>query len=410
VIARWRVPIVLSAAVLLAQLFAVPPLLDVVSGAPPVGVHLAWPVSHVLLAPFTLLADWMNAGSRDEIVASPVWLIVAYVAWRAVRRPANPGRGMLRTEALAAASLLLAAALFLWWGVRFNRPIPHLETADPSLIVVDVHSHTSASHDGRAGFGAAQNARWHFRAGFDAAFVTDHNVAGAARAWRRDRAGHPPRLLPGEELSLAGLHLVVLGADSQIRNTPWNASFDSTLALIALLSSSDSTGTAPYLIASLPEFREYHWGPDMGSLVRAGVGGFEVWTTSPRAMQLRPGDRATLIARAHLERRALFGATDMHGLGNTAAVWNVVGLPGWRALDDAALSRALLAAFRARPDRVGVVAMRRFVPASPLGRVFAVPIGIGMALRTASPWHAVSLLGWLWLVAVAGDRRRQDLR
>src|SRR6185295_3220010 len=118
---------------------------------------------------------------------------------------------------------------------RWSRPIGRLVAADSNLIIFDVHSHTAASHDGRPGFGAAASAAWHARAGFDAAFVTDHNVCCEARQWQRDRAGHPPRLLVGEELSLSGLHMVVLGNDSAIANAPWNQSFDSSLGLLRRL-------------------------------------------------------------------------------------------------------------------------------------------------------------------------------
>lgn len=404
---RWRVPLLLSAAVVLAQIAHVDPLNDVVRGTAPSDVHLVWPVTHVLLAPLTLTADWLNGGSRWDLETFFLWLVVGYAVVRLTRKGAEARTSRIRAEAVPALCVLISCVLFVWWGARWSRPIPRLVASDSALIVVDVHSHTSMSHDGRGGFGAAQNAWWHARAGFDAAFVTDHNVVGAARQWRIDGAGRPPRLLPGEELSLSGLHIVVLGAGSLIANKPWDASFDSSLALLDSLSRLPPPASRPYLIASLPEFWEHHWGKDLGRLADAGVRGFEVWTTSPKAMDFPGEARATLIARAGSTRLALFGATDMHGLGNAASVWNVVRLPGWRDLGDSSLTRALIGRFRAAPEDNRVIALRRAQEASRLGQAFAAPLGAWTALRAASPAHAALLLLWIWVPALLGARRRK---
>jgi hypothetical protein len=389
----------LSAAVLLAQLAHSDPLIDVVRGGSPADAQLTWPVSHVIFAPFTLLADWLNGGSRWDLKNFALWLLVGYILARLAatgRADAPPRRRAVR-EARSAVVFCLSLAVFAWWGTRWNRPAPRLVAADSSFIIFDVHSHTSASHDGRPGFGAAENARWHARLGFDAAFVTDHNVFGAARRWQTDRAGHPPRLLEGEELSLAGLHIVVLGNERLLHNEPWNGSFDSSLALLDSLGRQPSAiSHQPFLIASLPEFWEHHWGSDLGRLVASGVRGFEVWTTSPKAMDFPPAARRTLIARGKLEHLALLGATDMHGLGSAVGVWNVARLPGWRSLGDAELTHALLALLRTAPESVNVIAMDRWQPESRAGRAFAAPMGLLTTLRAASRWHAFSLLIWIW--------------
>ena len=405
--ARWRVPLVLSVAVILAQVAHIDPLTDVVRGTTPPDVRLAWPLTHVVLAPFTLTADWLNGGSRWDLETFFLWLLVGYVVVRLTRRRADAPTSWLRTEAVSAACVLISCLLFLWWGVRWNRPIPRLVASDSALIVLDTHSHTSMSHDGRKGFDAPQNAWWHARAGFDAAFVTDHNVVGASRQWRVEGAGRAPRLLPGEELSLSGLHMVVLGTDALIDNKPWAGSFDSTLLLLdSLARLGSTTGARPYLIASLPEFWEHHWGPDIGRMVDAGVRGFEAWTTSPRGMDFPPEARATLIARATSAHLTLVGATDMHGLGNTASVWNVVRLPGWRRLNDSSLTRALIGKLRSAPGDTRVVAMRRAQPTSRIGQAFGAPLGIVTALRAASWGHRLSLLLWIWVPALALARVR----
>ncbi len=402
---RWRLPAVLTACLVVAQFFALDPLVDVVTWTAPATARLAYPAAHIVFAPFTLLADWLNGGSRRDLIGFGVWAVVAYALARLAVRSA-PGVRRVGREAAYACLLVVGLATFVAWGYWMPRPIPRLVASESDLVVVDVHSHTALSHDGRRGFGAAASAAWHGRAGFDAAFVTDHNVFGAAKVWRLDAAGRRPRLLDGEELSLSGLHLVVLGTMGQIANQPYDASWDSTGALIRTLHA-DSL----YLIASLPEYWEHHWGAPLGELTTWGVDGFEIWTESPRAMDISAADRRAVIARCRLEHRTMFGATDMHGFGNAATVWNLVRLPGWRSPNDTALARALIRRFRSGgADANQVVALRRWLPETRLGSAFSVPVNLILLLRTATRPHAVALAGWIWLLALAASRRRGPAR
>lgn len=400
---RWRLPLALSACVVAAQLFALNPLVDVVSWSapPPVAERLTYPLAHVLLAPLTLSADWLNGGSRHDLAGFAAWLVVGYVVVRlAVRRPAAAGRA--KREAVYALVFLAAVAAFVGWGYWLPRPIPRLVVASPDDVVMDIHSHTALSHDGRPGFGAARNAAWHARAGFDLAFVTDHNAAGAARAWRMEVPRARPRLLDGEEISLSGIHVLALGTARAIPNRPYDGSWDSTGALVRRLHA-DSV----FLVPTLPEDWRRHTGAEFGQLSEWGVDGFEIWTTAPQAMDLPPSARRTVISWSRLENRPVFGSTDMHGYGFAATVWNVVQLPGWRALGDDALQRALLARLRSGGVSVNrVLALRRWLPDSRPGSALDVPVNLVLLLRTASRPHALALLGWIWVLPLAASRRR----
>lgn len=395
---RWRIPIALSVIVVLGQLWRTSPLIDVISLRPPEGVRLSYPLFHVVFAPFTMTADWLNGGSRQDLKDFLVWFVLVYVLVRLARAPRTPTSA---PREIGAAGLgVCGLALFFLWAIFAARPIPRLAAADADALVYDLHSHTSASHDGRRGFGATQNALWHARAGFDAAFITDHNVWGAVEMWRKDSADRPPRLLDGEELSLSGLHLLVLGNTTQLSHEPANGSWDSTLALARRLVS-DSI----LLVASLPEYWRNHWGDELGQLAQAGVQGFEIWTTSPAAMDFPEPFRQRVIARARLSNLALFGATDMHGLGHTASVWNLTRLPGWRHMSDRELQRALVGALKNGGYGGNVViAMRRWLTASRTGQAMAVPAGTLIALRSASPAHALALLVWIWATAWLSSR------
>ncbi|HEY2805995.1 MAG TPA: hypothetical protein VGI92_09075 [Gemmatimonadales bacterium] len=401
----WRVPLVITAMLVAAQLFRAGPIVEVVSGAPPDHVHLAYPFLHFVFAPFTLLADYLNGGSATDLKAFGIWAVVIFLLAR-LGTPASEQKRPIR-ELRAGVLFLIGMGIFLWWGVRWTRPIPHLVADDSTRIIFDTHSHTSASHDGRPGFDAAANAGWHARAGFDAAFITDHNVVGAARQWRQERAERPPRLLEGEELSLAGLHLVVLGNRRLIDNAPAAGSFDSTLALIRRMGRDSSLGAGepPYLIGSLPEYWRNHWGEDLGRLISAGVNGLEVWTTSPKAMDFPPALRRVVIGRAKADSIGLVGATDMHGIGYAASVWNVAPLSGWRAMSDSTLTAALIGMLRRSPGAVHVIAMRRVQGDSRLARAFELPAGLWMVLRCASLPHTAALLLWIWIPPLLRSRR-----
>ena len=384
----WRWPLVLTAILVAAQVFRTNPLIDVAGAALP-PVALWYPLGHVVFAPFSLLADFLNGGSVFDLKSFVVLAVLVFVLFRLAAR--RQERSRLMRELRSSALFLLLLLLFVWWGARWSRPIPKLIAQDASLVIFDIHSHTAASHDGRPGFDAAANALWHVRAGFTESFITDHNVFSPDKPLAR---------LDGEELSLAGLHLAVLNNHGLIRNTPGDASFDSTLALIRRLH-----GDSVYLIASLPEYWKNHWGEDIGKLVAAGVEGFEVWTTSPKAMEFPEDLRRSVIARAHEDSLGLFGATDMHGLGYAANVWNVIRLPALDRVKRDDRAAALIAAFRRSPGAVHVVAIARPRPTSRLGRAMEVPAGLFLVLRYASPLHLASLLLWIWIPAVIRNRR-----
>ena len=134
-----------------------------------------------------------------------VGLVVLYLAWRVGRLlwPGGDGAAgprprvsLLKETRILAVSLLLLA-VFLVGGALWHRPMLALAGADPRDIVVDFHSHTNVSHDVRdtwmRGFDTEANLRWHTRAGFDATFITDHNVRSRRVAGRQSPVDRPPR-------------------------------------------------------------------------------------------------------------------------------------------------------------------------------------------------------------------------
>ena len=144
---------------------------------------------------------------------------------------------------------------------------------------MDFHSHTNVSHDVRntwmRGFDTEANRRWHTRAGFDAAFITDHNTIEGLRPGSRGAGSggqrKHPVLCPGIEVSAWRAHIVLLGDTLPVDRSRYNGSLDE---LLTLLATSDSALGA-LSVASLPEYRRNHWGR-LDQLVAAGLDGFEI--------------------------------------------------------------------------------------------------------------------------------------
>src|SRR5581483_1362006 len=80
---------------------------------------------------------------------------------------------------------LLAFLVFIAWGVLVPRPMGRLVTDLPDTLLIDFHSHTSFSHDGRPSFTPDHNRQWHRLQGYDASFITDHNRVDGAETAKR---------------------------------------------------------------------------------------------------------------------------------------------------------------------------------------------------------------------------------
>ena len=310
----------------------------------------------------------------------------------------------MRRETLYAGLFAAGLSGFVAWAAYAPRPIPRLISNHPDELIWDLHSHTDASHDGRRGFDIAANAAWHRAAGFDAGFITDHNTVALTPA-RDERGRRQARPLAGVELSLSGLHLIVLGPRAPIANEPANQSWDSTLALIRRLRADSANPVL--LVASLPEYWRHHWGPDIGAMMQAGVAGFEIWTSSPRGMEIPPRDRAEVMTRAADLDKPVFGATDMHGIGRTATVWNVMLMNRWRDLSDDSLQAAMVRYLRGGYRTNRVVVLGRFLPETALDRAFSAPINVALLAGRGSVFHGLSLIAWLWLIVLVSRRIRR---
>ena len=301
--------------ILAGAVWSLPPLVDAVTGALPGEAVLTRPFLYVVLAPISNALDALTFLSLERAYSFvAVWTIVL-VVWSLWKPVPWWRRGIRAVGAIAAVALALLAA------VLAPRPVPFVRPTGSGQTILDYHAHTSASHDGRKGFGPAELARWHAVQGFDATYVTDHNTVFSLPI----ETAIP--LLPGVEWSVHRQHVVALGPVRDIERARFSNTTPNLLGIFAELHRQGALG-----IASLPEYWANHR-EDLELFVAAGVDGFEIVNCSPKGLAFSSASRRSVIELAAPHDLLVLGASDNHGWGKVTCVWNVsrTGLEGFRA-------------------------------------------------------------------------------
>ncbi|OLC03856.1 MAG: hypothetical protein AUH46_04850 [Gemmatimonadetes bacterium 13_1_40CM_70_15] len=312
---RHPIALALTTLLVLSALWPLPSLLDAVTGAPPGDADLTRPFLYLLMAPLTNLLDALTFLSLARAQALVATWMVALALWGLLR----PGSWRLR---MGRAALGIGTILFLVGAtLALPRPVPRLVTADSSAVVLDYHAHTAASHDGRKRWTAADLADWHAAQGFQASYVTDHNLLFT------QRVEQPIRLLPGVEWSVYRQHVVALSPATAIDRDSFSRDTPAMLRLFAELHRQGSLG-----IASLPEYWDHHR-EDLDAFVAAGVDGFEIVNCAPKGLAFPSQARRDILDLAGPNDLLVTGASDNHGWGKVTCVWNVThpGEQGFKA-------------------------------------------------------------------------------
>ncbi len=333
-------------------------------------------------------------------------LAVLYLAWRVSAQFPERFFGALRMTGgavplvrrrlrwrreLALLLLSLAALLgFILLGALWHRPMLSLAGVSPGDLVVDFHSHTNRSHDvadtWMRGFDIQANLRWHTQAGFDLAFITDHNVVS-----RESRVASQATVpCPGIEVSAWRAHIVLLGDTLPVDRSRYNGSLEE---LLQLLDTSESA-YGSLTLASLPEYRRNHWSR-LDTLIAAGLDGFEIVNASPKANQLTRAERDRVIALAQAHNRFVAGVSDSHGWGATSMVWNLVKVPP--GSNGASLCSLVLQRLRSGFPAVRVVERHR-LRADAGWPMWLTPVGVLWETWRSMGWAQIaSWIAWVWL-------------
>jgi len=389
--------------VLLSWIAAASPVRDALTLASVPGVRLVRPFWYVVLAPACDVLDALTLLSVPQNLALIVSLLVIYVLWRIARWSAGRRSGsrpvlraVLRELRLALRALGVLVAVY-GIGIVAPRPMAALRVSDPDAVIVDVHSHTNFSHDGRADFSPRVNRAWHQAAGFDVAYITDHrSFDGAAEAMGLNPrvSGDSIVMLSGLEFVMHNSHLIALGitapderwlyVDRRKAHPDWPPPIR----------------PPPVLIQTIPENLDNLPPPD--STGTPGVLAIELSDGAPRGIAQAQRDRARILHLSDSLHLALVAASNNHGWGRTAVAWSVLRIPGWRALTPDSLDNAIQQRIRtARRQAVQVIERRS--PSADRSRVAlaaTLPAVAWNLFVTLSPVERVSWIVWAWIIAV----------
>lgn len=318
VFARHPIAWLLLVLVIVSAFFPLAPIVDAVTGAVPGDAALTRPALYIILAPLSNTLDALTFLTIERAEALLATWVILFVLWGAVAGRTRRGR-LIRIGLAPVVVLAFAGA-----AVTLPRPVPALESADSDATIIDFHSHTQASHDGRHGWTDDDLARWHADQGFEAAYVTDHNVIYPGRE------NGVIALLPGVEWSVYRQHIVALGRAQPIDSTSHALFSKDTPGMLKLFDYLHQQGALA--IASIPEYWENHR-EDLEQFVTAGVDGFEIVNCAPKALRFSSADRAGVLLLAKGHDLLVTGASDNHGWGKVTCVWNLsqVGAKGFRA-------------------------------------------------------------------------------
>ena len=400
-------PLLVSLAVVLSSAFSVQPVWDAATRAEITDAYLTRPLGYVALAPLSNVLDMLTLLSARQHIAVLVSVLVLFTIWRVllVWRSAPT----IRAHVISTAFLVLAIIVTYAATLLLPRPMAALVSDNADIIRIDFHSHTAASHDGRAGWSAEDNRAWHRDGGYDVAYITDHAaVAAAEQGMARNPvpAADGVTILQGIEVTWTGEHVVILGAQRQYRGILTTNLRDvdvQALQLASLIPGREPVviWNHPHRLGRLPTAQ----GPST-----SGVRGIEISNGAPDSMDEVRRERAAIAAAAQQGNLTMTAGSDSHGWGRAAPNWTLMLIYGWRGLAGDALATQIETAIRKGGIGATRVVERRAAEATS-GITLASTVAAAPArmLTTLSTDERVSWLIWTWAIAVAAwwFRRRR---
>jgi hypothetical protein len=403
----WAVAVTL--AVLVTAAFAADPIRDAVSFEAVGEGHLEVSPAYVVLAPLSAILDTITLLTIPQHIAVLLWVIGVYAVWRLWPSSAKPD---IRREAIGAGTLL-GAILVTYAAVAFlPRPMASLTVSDETVLAVDFHSHTEASHDGRKGWTDDDVRAWHRDAGYDVAYITDHrSFTGAERgvASNPPVAGQGTLILQGIEAVFRGEHVNILNAGRRYKGllTPDLGDVDEQ----SLQMASIIPPTTPVLIETIPGNLDKvpAASPELGG--GGGVQAIEVVDGSPRGLTQSRRDRARIDSLVDKLNLAPVSGSDNHGYGRAAPAWTLLRIPGWRGMAPDSLSRRIEEVLRnGRKDATRVAERRVAGSTTPTSIALAGPVVAWRMLTTLSADERVAWILWTWAIVGVAAAVRKRLR
>ncbi len=349
-----------------------------------------------LAAPFLILA-----GAPDFRIAGCsvlIWVLLCAAAWGMLaeyraqmgKRPFVIALKGIQTALVTSSTLMLIILLF----VVARIPAWRLVVDDPNLIVADLHSHTTKSHDGLVS--TLTNLEWHESCGYNVVALTDHDELVAHEL--RVKADSPLERLQGFISGVevhTGQRAMALGI-CDCKAPPVQLKRGLTdppghTAGFCKKIHEDCGGAV--IVVTLKRLTT----DDIALLADEGVDGFEIANSGHP--DLPPYLRQEVLDTCRSRGLVLVASTDWHGWTGMARTWTVMRAPGASALSPT--QRAGLAVRKLREhdsaDIIPVVAGFIGEP-SPVRAIFS---PIAESVRYAMELSADRVISWwIWVWAV----------
>lgn len=409
---RFSIPwlsVAITLALLITAAFAADPIRDAVTGGTVDEVRLSAPASYLVIEPLSSIFDTITLLGVGSHIALVLWALGVFALLRALlarRRETTVGR-----ELKAAGLMLLGIFVVYAAALMLPRPMAQLSTSDSEVMVVDFHSHTKYSHDGRFDWTEDDVRSWYRGAGFNAAYITDHRTyEGAERgiASNAGQAGENVVLLQGIEAFYKGEHVNVLSAGRRFRGILNDSLKD--VDADALRMASIIPAASPTLIETMPGKL------DVVRTIAAtdtspGISAIEIIDGSPRGLSQSRRDRDRIVHLADSLNLAIVTGSDNHGWGHAAAGWTLMRVPGWRGMRTDSLSSRIEQVVHFGRRRGTRVVERVATGTSFLELVLAGPVIVWRMFATLSSDERVAWIIWVWaLFALSRTLKRVRVR
>jgi hypothetical protein len=396
---RYFWAVILSVAVLISWNGA-PSIAGADDGPPAAGTSLALPPLYVATSPLSRVLDTLTLLSVPQTVAFLVG--AAVIALAVIGASRTRDQGPLWKRLVIAFTIVLVIVAALEAAVAFlPRPMARLDVRDRDIVRVDFHSHTNASRDANQRFSAEDRREWHRDGGFDIGYISDHvRFGGAAEA----AVANPQRAGDGtSELSaVEGRYHRIISTIMLGLTTADTAILDSKGHLE---SSTAINGKQVVTIVTLPNRHlDSVTAESMDSVPH--FAGIELVDAAPRGLGQLDRDEAKVRRIAETNRLLLVAASNNHGYGRAVAAWNLMRIPGWRAMSPDSVGALIEQAFRERrTDAVTIV--KRVRPRTQGAALpLTLPVGLWQILGGLTPGERLVWLLWIWAIATLVKLRR----
>ena len=385
-ILKHRFALLASILLVLSAMFSTYSIRDVLTMQEAQGFALDTNLVYLVFAPLFNVLDMMTALSLTQHAS---WLTFLFIAGLITSfKLITLKHGFIRW--LLILLLPIAAIAFLYTvAVLMPRPMTSLIVPDDTMLIVDFHSHTNASHDANTSFDAEDNRMWHEKSGFDAVFVTDHYTFESVvigKGNNAENAKYDVLLLDGIELQHMGGHVLALCATSFVRienGYTWKT---------------NAYGCDPLLVQANP-------GPinDSDTVFRErGIEALEIHDGAPIAIE-EVKNRQLWMDKAKSLNIAIVSGSDNHGWAYAASGWSILHISDWEMMNADELALAITQRIREKGfAAVQVVERHMVLPArSWIGHVTMPVQLIWQMLATLSWQERLSWMVWAWILSFA---------